>query len=271
MDNSEEYVLQVFRGAQVMLEGSLMPEHVVKLLKLGEKFAQTSDIQTEAACLKRIEGFSKAGIAFEWLLARAKYDAEFTLEQFDADVNLLFEELYAGFKSESHEPIEWEKTMIQEVAVALPEPDWNKGNSGHAHSVKAPGDVHEAGSPSFTDLLDHPMLLTVRRFADSASAFNLKPAAERATSLAVLKMMAKSVIDMARPQNKVVVSGAFQGIATLIESIERKGVAREANTEQTIIELGQILSAALQDMASGMRYISEITKFITEHKEPGSK
>ena len=41
MDNSEEYVLQVFRRAQSMLEGDVKPEHVAYLLKLGQKFAQT--------------------------------------------------------------------------------------------------------------------------------------------------------------------------------------------------------------------------------------
>jgi hypothetical protein len=272
MDNSEEYVLQVFRRAQVMLEDALMPEHVAKLLKLGEKFAQASDIENEAACLKYIEGFSMAGVAFEWLLGRARRDSEFNLEQFDADVNLLFEELHQAFSCESQEPIDWDEPWVPETSSALPEPDWNGQRAGAMHAVSAsPAAVMEPDSPSFTDLLDPPMMLTVQRLADSAVSFNQKPPAERTTSLAVLKMMAKNVIDMSRPQNKVVVTAAFQNIAGCIESIERRGVGRDSAAEKTIVELGQLLSRALLDGSGGMRYMREITEFINGRKENGSK
>jgi hypothetical protein len=274
MDNSEEYVLQVFRRAQMMLEDVLMPEHVTKLLKLGERLAQTSDLHAEAASLKFTEGFSKAGIAFEWLLGRSKRDIEFTLEQFDTDVHVLFEILLTAFRSESHEPVAWEHAPAPGggTSFGLPEPDWNFGASRTAASAEsAPAPEAETEMPSFMDLLDHPMLLTVRRLADSAAAFDQKPVPERATSLAVLKMMAKSVVDMARPQNKVVVTGAFQEIAGLMESIERKGRARESETEKIVTELGQKLSTALVDMAGGIKHMNEIMEFINERKEPGVK
>jgi dTDP-4-amino-4,6-dideoxygalactose transaminase len=76
---------------------------------------------------------------------------------------------------------------------------------------------------------------------------------------------------MARPQNKVVVTGAFQEIAGLMESIERKGRARESETEKIVTELGQKLSTALVDMAGGIKHMNEIMEFINERKEPGVK
>ncbi len=111
------------------------------------------------------------------------------------------------------------------------------------------------------------MLLTVRRLADSATIFDQKSMAERAMSLAVLKMMAKNVVDMARPQNKVVISGAFAEIASIMESIERKGLVKDPDITKIITQLGSMLSFALHDASSGIRYMQEITEFIHESKE----
>ncbi len=271
MDNSEEYVLQVFRRAQSMLEGDVKPEHVAYLLKLGQKFAHTSDLRTEVVCLNFIQGFAKAGIAFEWLLARSKRDTEFSLEQFDADVQLLYDAVIDAFNADTFDPFTWDDAPVPgtEAATvqALPEPDWNNIPSAVSDTipVSVASDVFD--TPPFVDLLDHPMLLTVRRLADSAAVFDKKPMAERAMSLAVLKMMAKNVVDMARPQNKVVISGTFSEIASILEAIERKGLVKDPNITKIITQLGTMLSFALHDASSGIRYMQEISEFIHESKE----
>jgi hypothetical protein len=271
MDNSEEYVLQVFRRAQSMLEGDVKPEHVPYLLKLGQKFAQTIDLRTEVVCLNFIQGFSKAGIAFEWLLARSKRDTEFSLEQFDTDVQLLYDALLDAFNADNFDPFNWEEPQQtpsdMETARALPEPNWNHAPSVAADTMPVVVQTEIYDTPSFADLLDHPMLLTVRRLADSAVVFDQKTDIERATSLAVLKMMAKNVVDMARPQNKVVVTGTFYEIASIIESIERKGLVKDKGIAAIITQLGSMLSFALRDVSSGIRYMQEITEFIHESKD----
>jgi len=274
MDNSEEYVLQVFRRAQAMLEADINPEHVAYLLKLGQKFALTSDLRTEVVCLNFIQGFSKAGIAFEWLLGRSKRDSEFSLEQFDADVQMLYDALIEAFNAEGFDPFALDEQPSRQAdadtAHALPPPDWTAAPAavpaaamGVTAAVMPPDlSTMAADSPSFTDLLDHPMLLTVRRLADSAAMFDKKGEGERATSLAVLKMMAKNVVDMARPQNKVVVTGTFIEVASLIEAIERRGLVKDPAIAKDVSQLGMMLSYALHDMSSGIRYMQEITEFI---------
>jgi len=274
MDNSEEYVLQVFRRAQAMLEGDINPEHVAYLLKLGQKFALTSDLRTEVVCLNFIQGFSKAGVAFEWLLGRSKRDTEFSLEQFDADVQMLYDALLDAFNADGFDPFALDEKSdmpaADSAAHALPPPEWATAQAdvpGAATGITSavmPPDVSTmaAHTPSFTDLLDHPMLLTVRRLADSAAMFDKKAEGERATTLAVLKMMAKNVVDMARPQNKVIIAGTFIEVASLMEMIERRGLVKDQAIAKDVSQLGTMLSYALHDMSSGIRYMQEITEFI---------
>jgi hypothetical protein len=122
-------------------------------------------------------------------------------------------------------------------------------------------------TPSFADLLDHPMLVMVRRLTESAAAFDRTSMAERAPSLAVLKMTAKSVVDMARPLNIVVVAETFSEIARLLESIERKGLMNDTACAAIISRLGTMLSDALHATGSGIRSMQEITEFIHVSKE----
>lgn len=276
MDNSDEYVLQVFRRAQMMLEESLGADEAGRLAMLAEKLERSSDLRAEAEHLKYIEGFSRTGIAFDWLLERSKRDAEFNLDQFDADVHVLHTVLRTGLErpartNRAEEEAQAAPAAAANVSFALPEPDWNSAlMETSPASAPAPDEI-AAELPSFIDLLDHPMVLTVRRLADSASLFGRKPEAERATALAVLKMMAKSIVDMARPQNKIVVMSTFQEIAGLMESIERRGSAREEETERIITELGRMISDALAGTEDGIGCMNGIVGFINEHKATGSK
>ncbi len=158
MDNSEEYVLQVFRRAQSMLEGDVKPEHVAYLLKLGQKFAQTTDLRMEVVCLNFIQGFAKAGMAFEWLLARSKRDTEFSLEQFDADVQLLYDAVIDAFNADTFDPFTWDETPRAATEApakhALPEPDWNNMPSAVSDMMPVSAAGNEFDTPSFVDLLD---------------------------------------------------------------------------------------------------------------------
>lgn len=271
MDNAEEYVLQVFRRAQSALERDVNPVHGAYLLKLGEKFAQTTDLKSEIACLNYIRGFAKAGLTFEWLLGRSLRDREFNRDRFDADVRLVYEVLIEAFNGDWYDPFVWNETpqdhSALEPAITFSEPNWNSAAAPAAETMMCAAAPPVYDTPSFIDLLDHPMFIMVRRLTDSAAAFDRISMAERAPSLAVLKMTAKSVVDMARPQNIVVVSETFSEIARLLDSIERKGMVNDAECAAIISGLGTMLSDALHATSSGIRYLQEITEFIHISKE----
>ncbi len=262
MDNSDQYVLQVLRRTQLELQDSLIPAHAEKFHRVLEKFEQAPSLRDEILRLQSVEGFVKAALTIQWILERVEHsNEEFSTEQLDADASLLNDKFFEAFLSEPYgttEPMQAEKLPAEtepQPRSAAPSPPQLSETPPVAVQETKPA---PALSPALTDILDQNLLLAFQRFADIVSKMVEKTPSERKSIFAVLGMISKSSVEVARQQNKKEVLEFFQSVIKFITAIDAAGTTQDARVAEMMRDVGERLNAALKEKSNGVELLKNI-------------
>jgi hypothetical protein len=252
MDNSDQYVLQVLRRTQLELQDSLIPAHAEKFHRVLEKFEQAPSVRDEILRMQSVKGFAKAAFTLQWILERVERDSEdFSTEQLDADTSLLNDKFFEAFLSEPYGAAEHTQTKVElKPESPVPPP------SAFKETKPAPS------SPALTDILDQNLLLAFQRFADIVSKMVEKTPSERKSIFAVLGMISKSSVEVARQQNKKEVLEFFQSVIKFITAIDAAGTAQDGRVAEIMRDVGERLNAALKEKSNGVELLTNINAIL---------
>ncbi len=123
-----------------------------------------------------------------------------------------------------------------------------------------PSPVEEA--PALTDLLDQNLLLGFQRFTEIVSKLGEKTPSDRKSVFAVLAMIAKSSIDLARAQGKKDVLDFFQSVIKFITYVDTSGSAQNSRVAEIMREVGERLSKALKERSNGPALLQSINQIL---------
>ncbi|MDE3057074.1 MAG: hypothetical protein KGJ59_03845 [Bacteroidota bacterium] len=266
MDNCDQYLLQVLRRTQHELQDSLIPAHAEKFGRVVEKLEQAPSLRDEIIRLQTVKGFTRAALALQWILERAERSSEdFSTGRLDADASLLNDKFFEAFLSEPFGATEPARAKAPPSAAELPfesfEPqpviiEERKQTTASAQTMA------ETPSPALTEILDQNLLLAFQRFAEIVSKMGEKTPAERKSIFAVLGMIAKSSVEVARQQNKEEVLEFFQSVIKFITAIDAAGTAQDARVAETMRDVGERLNAALKEKSNGIELLTSINAIL---------
>jgi len=117
-------------------------------------------------------------------------------------------------------------------------------------------------TPALSDLLDQNLLLGFQRFTEIVSKLGEKTPSERKSVFAVLAMIAKSSIDVARAQGKKDVLEFFQSVIKFISYVDTSGSAQNARVAEIMREVGERLSSALKERSNGPALLQSINQIL---------
>jgi hypothetical protein len=120
----------------------------------------------------------------------------------------------------------------------------------------------EPDSPPLTELLDQNLLLGFQRFSDILANLAQRPPAERKSAFAVLGMIAKSSIDVARAQGKKDVQDFFESMVTFIKKISDEGGMNEEQVSGALKIVGQKMIDALLEKSNGATLLKNIRSIL---------
>ena len=282
MDDPEHYLLQVLQRTRAGLQDSLIPFHAGKMNLLTERLESSPSLKDELKRLRRVNGFTKAAQSMEWVMERVVLSGEdFSPDQFDLDATMLSDKLFEAFLSEPFdaptevrnpedsaptniqtteiiEPATTEEippvtaeTAVEEVAVA-PEP--------RVEPEPPPPPV--VAPPALADLLDQNLLLGFQRFTEIVSKLGEKTPSERKSVFAVLAMIARSSVDVARAQGKKDVLEFFQSVIKFITYVDSSGSSQDSRVAEIMREVGARLAKALTERSDGPALLQSVNQIL---------
>ncbi len=293
MDDPEQYLLQVLHRTQAGLQDSLIPFHGSKMTRLTERLEQAQNLREELHSLRRVNGFTKAALSMEWLMERvARSGEDFSPDQFDVDATLLSDRLFEAFLSEPFDaPAEAPAPAGPPVAAAteasaiddLPEPapaalpaEPTPALADEIPEIPAPQIEPEAvpepeplpppvvEPPALTELLDQNLLLGFQRFTEIVSKLGEKSPSERKSVFAVLAMIAKSSMEVARAQGKKEILEFFQSVIKFIKYVDSSGSAQDSRVAEVMRDVGERLSKALVERSNGAALLQSINQILQD-------
>ena len=295
MDNPEQYLLQVLHRTQAGLQDSLIPFHGSKMKRLTERLEQAPSLRQELQSLQQVSGFTKAALSMEWMLERVTRSGEdFSPDQFDVDATLLGDRLFEAFLSEPFDaPVE-PSVSSDSSAAALSEPSLEtvvpqsieEQQQAELPVVSVSEDTEALPSqarldsipglesqtppplpedpPALTELLDQNLLLGFQRFTEIVSKLGEKSPSERASVFAVLAMIAKSSMEVARAQGKKEILEFFQSVIKFIQYVDSSGSAQDSRVADIMGDVGERLSKALAERSNGAALLQSISEILQD-------
>ena len=291
MDNPEQYLLQVLHRTQAGLQDSLIPLHGSKMRRLIERFEQAAILKQELQSLQHVSGFTKAALSMEWMMERVTRSGEdFSPDQFDIDATLLSDRLFEAFLSEPFDAPAESSVVSGYSSVALSEPSVestvpqtveDQAELPVVSAVDAPGLSSLPAQPEFipeppapppppeeppalTELLDQNLLLGFQRFTEIVSKLGEKSPSERKSVFAVLAMIAKSSMEVARAQGKKEILDFFQSVIKFIQYVDSSGSAQDSRVAEIMRDVGERLSKALAERSNGAALLQSINEILQD-------
>lgn len=296
MDDPEHYLLQVLHRTRAGLQDSLIPFHAGKMNLLTERLENSPSLKEELKRLRHVNGFTKAALSMEWVMERVVRSGEdFSPDQFDVDATLLSDKLFEAFLSEPFdaptevrnpeepaptipqtpeivEPVAADEIPqvvppvsaeipVEEVAVA-PEPPVVAEPPIEPEAPAEPAPPPVVAPPALTDLLDQNLLLGFQRFTEIVSKLGEKTPSERKSVFAVLAMIAKSSVDVARAQGKKDVLEFFQSVIKFITYVDSSGSSQDSRVAEIMREVGARLSKALTERSDGPALLQSVNQIL---------
>jgi hypothetical protein len=283
MDNPEQYLLQVLHRTQAGLQDSLIPLHGSKMRRLIERFEQAAILKQELQSLQHVSGFTKAALSMEWMMERVTRSGEdFSPDQFDIDATLLSDRLFEAFLSEPFDAPAESSVVSGYSSVALSEPSVEstvpqtveeQAELPVVSAVDAqPEFITEPPAPppppeeppALTELLDQNLLLGFQRFTEIVSKLGEKSPSERKSVFAVLAMIAKSSMEVARAQGKKEILDFFQSVIKFIQYVDSSGSAQDSRVAEIMRDVGERLSQALAERSNGAALLQSINEILQD-------
>ncbi len=293
MDNVEEYMLRVLRRTQLQLEENLTPEQISKFNAMLEKVEQAPSLENEISLFKKVKGFQQTALTMEWIVKRVHYTGEeFSLEQFENDINLVNEKFFQSFVNEStisipsHQKDEVfeqgftveEKEIFEPVIEQKIEPqekiqkqESTQEDSPYFATQKKdiplpqssiPIPTGASNSPSLIVFLEPQLVLSFQRFTDTMQKIGDKSPIERKAIYPLLKAIAKSSIDFARVKNKTLVVEFLQMVIEFLTTLDAVGTIREKEVTVAIKDFGNRLSIAMNSQSGGEEHLQTLNEFL---------
>ena len=263
------------------------------MTRLTERLEQAQNLREELHSLRRVNGFTKAALSMEWLMERvARSGEDFSPDQFDVDATLLSDRLFEAFLSEPFDaPAEAPAPAGPPVAAAteasaiddLPEPapaalpaEPTPALADEIPEIPAPQIEPEAvpepeplpppvvEPPALTELLDQNLLLGFQRFTEIVSKLGEKSPSERKSVFAVLAMIAKSSMEVARAQGKKEILEFFQSVIKFIKYVDSSGSAQDSRVAEVMRDVGERLSKALVERSNGAALLQSINQILQD-------
>lgn len=275
-------MIQVLRRTHLGLQDSLVPSHTEKLQRLVDKFEAAGSPRDEIFKLRSVNGFAKAALTMEWIAKRVEFNnEEFVPDQFDADVTLLNDKLFEAFLGEPFDVMasphesppaevvepEAEPSVARpefEPAAAQPEPEPVEEPQMQPEPAPAISPATDEEGPGLTEMLDQNLLLGFQRFTEIVSSVAQKTPAERKTIFAVLGMIAKSSMDIARMQKKKDILDFFQSVVKFITYVDSQGSTQDARVAEVMKTVGERLSDALKGKSNGVALLRGINEILQD-------
>ena len=283
MDNPEQYLLQVLHRTQAGLQDSLIPFHGSKMRRLTERLEQAASLKQELQSLQHVSGFTKAALSMEWVMERVtKSGEDFSPDQFDIDATLLSDRLFEAFLSEPFDAPAESSVVSGYSSVALSEPSVEstvpqtveeQAELPVVSAVDAqPEFITESPAPppppeeppALTELLDQNLLLGFQRFTEIVSKLGEKSPSERKSVFAVLAMIAKSSMEVARAQGKKEILDFFQSVIKFIQYVDSSGSAQDSRVAEIMRDVGERLSQALAERSNGAALLQSINEILQD-------
>jgi hypothetical protein len=281
MDNPEQYLLQVLHRTQAGLQDSLIPFHGSKMRRLTERLEQAASLKQELQFLQHVSGFTKAALSMEWVMERVtKSGEDFSPDQFDIDATLLSDRLFEAFLSEPFDAPAESSVASGSSSVGLSE---SSVESTVPQTVEEQAELPVVSAvdaqpefipalpavppppeepPALTELLDQNLLLGFQRFTEIVSKLGEKSPSERKSVFAVLAMIAKSSMEVARAQGKKEILEFFQSVIKFIQYVDSSGSAQDSRVAEIMRDVGERLSQALAERSNGAALLQSINEIL---------
>jgi hypothetical protein len=273
MDNPEQYLMQVLRRAQLGLQESLLPHHAETCDRLFIKLEEVPSVSREIENLKRVRGFSKAGLVMEWIVVRAgRPEEEFSSDQFEADISLMNETLFEAFLNEPFEPqqemsdgpVDPQQTQAVEeepvtddagVAEASVEPEATitevLETQPESTAISSQAAAAQEDPRGLAEIFDQNFMLAFQRFTAMILTLPDKAPEERESSLPMITMIAKGSVDVARGLNRKEIGDFFQSVIKFLSFVNGKGLAKDEQVAVVLRDIGDQLLSGLQQKSGG--------------------
>jgi len=231
--------------------------------------------------LQHVSGFTKAALSMEWVMERVtKSGEDFSPDQFDIDATLLSDRLFEAFLSEPFDAPAEPSIASGSSSVALSE---SSVESIVPQTVEEQAELPVVSAadaqpefipalpavppppeepPALTELLDQNLLLGFQRFTEIVSKLGEKSPSERKSVFAVLAMIAKSSMEVARAQGKKEILEFFQSVIKFIQYVDSSGSAQDSRVAEIMRDVGERLSQALAERSNGAALLQSINEIL---------